>query len=119
LGAQFTEKEGERLISRAYNPVLSQPENKKRVDRLIKQIQSAAEAKLEASRYFMAKGTLEGWKGKLWKMEDFNPESDVGAPKPVHDAMNSLPPANAHMGRIIEDSTGKRYKSDGMRWAPM
>lgn len=77
LGAQFTEKEGERLISRAYNPALSEAENKKRVDRLITQIQSAAEAKLDASRYFMANGTLEGWKGKVWTMSDFNPDSDA------------------------------------------
>ena len=81
LGAQFTEKEGERLISRAYNPALPQAENKKRVDRLIAQIQSAAEAKLDASRYFMTHGTLDGWRGKLWKMEDFNPEKDAPAQK--------------------------------------
>lgn len=77
LGAQFTEKEGERLISRSYNPYLPQAENKKRVDRLITQIQSAAEAKLSASKYFQENGTLEGWTGKLWTMQDFNPEKDV------------------------------------------
>jgi hypothetical protein len=93
LGAQFTEKEGERLISRAYNPVLPQAENKKRVDRLIKQIQSAAEAKLDASRYFMANGTLEGWKGKTWTMKDFNPEADV-APKKAP-AQTRQPPQDA------------------------
>jgi hypothetical protein len=75
LGAQFTEKEGVRLIARAYNPKLGEAENAKRVDRLVNQITQAAEAKLDASRYFMANGTLDGWKGKLWTMGDFSPES--------------------------------------------
>jgi hypothetical protein len=81
LGAQFTEKEGERLISRAYNPALPQEENTKRVKRLFTQIKEAADAKLEASRYFMANGTLQGWKGKTWTMKDFDPEK--GDDKPV------------------------------------
>jgi len=81
LGAQFTEEEGKRLVARAYNPKLGEAENAKRVDRLINQIQQAAEAKLEASRYFMARGTLEGWKGKVWTMRDFNPDSDGQAKK--------------------------------------
>lgn len=75
LGAQFTEKEGARLIARAYNPRLGEVENKKRVDRLITQIEEAANAKLDASRHFMAHGTLEGWRGKVWTMKDFDPES--------------------------------------------
>lgn len=81
LGAQFTEKEGARLVARAYNPKLGEVENKKRVDRLINQIETAAKAKLDASRYFMAHGTLDGWKGKLWTMQDFNPEKGDDAPK--------------------------------------
>lgn len=39
LGAQFTEKEGERLIQRAYDPSQSQEENALRVNRLITQIE--------------------------------------------------------------------------------
>lgn len=74
LGAQFTNEEGKRLIARAYNPKLPEAENKKRVDRLISQISEAAESKLDASRYFMANGTLQGWKGKVWSMKDFDPE---------------------------------------------
>ena len=74
LGAQFTEREGQRLIERAYNPRLSEAENKKRVDRLMRQIQSAAEAKDEASRYYEENGTLSGWRGKLWRMDDFDPD---------------------------------------------
>jgi len=61
LGAQFTEKEGQRLISRAYNPRLDETENKKRVDRLIKSIEGAMQQKQDQARYFNEKGTLKGY----------------------------------------------------------
>lgn len=72
LGAQFTEREGERLIARAYNPALDEKENAKRVRRLITQISSSAEAKAEASRYYEENGTLAGWKGRLPSLSDFD-----------------------------------------------
>lgn len=77
LGAQFTEKEGERLIARAYNENLSEAENAKRVGRLIKQLGSAARAKQEAVDYFNENGTLEGFTGKVWTLADFEPEQSA------------------------------------------
>jgi hypothetical protein len=71
LGAQFTAKEGENLIARAYNPKLPQAENIKRINRLIGQIESAAEAKAAAAQYFEENGTLKGWKGKVYTSGDF------------------------------------------------
>ena len=80
LGAQFTEKEGERLIARVFNPRLSEAENAKRVDRLIKQIGDAAQAKLDAAQYFQQYGSLTGWKGRLPRLSDFDPDAkDSGA----------------------------------------
>lgn len=79
LGAQFTAQEGENLIKRAYNPVLSEAENAKRVSRLLEQIRSAAETKADAARYYEQHGTLKGWHGQLPKMSDFNVE-DRNAP---------------------------------------
>ena len=76
LGAQFTEKEGDRLIKRAYNPNLSEAENKKRVDRLLKQIKSAAISKQAAVDYFAEKGTLKGFKGKTYTKADFEDAID-------------------------------------------
>jgi hypothetical protein len=70
LGAQFTEREGDRLIARAYNPRLPESENKKRVDALIRQISTAAEAKASASRYYEENGTLSGWQGNLPSLGD-------------------------------------------------
>lgn len=75
LGAQFTEKEGERLIARAYNPTLPEVENRKRVARLRIQLNQAARAKESAVRYFEKHGTLKGWKGRLWSAHDFNPDN--------------------------------------------
>lgn len=74
LGAQFTEKEGERLIARVFNPRLSEEENKKRADRLIRQMESAAAAKLDAAQYFQQHGSLTGWQGKLPRLSDFDPD---------------------------------------------
>jgi hypothetical protein len=37
----------------------------------VQQIQSAADAKLSAAKYFQENGTLKGWQGKLMTKEDF------------------------------------------------
>ena len=89
LGAQFTEKEGERLIARAYNENLSETENAKRVGRLMKQLQSAAQAKQEAVDYFTEHGTLAGFKGKVWTLADFDPEIPASSDKEID--FNELP----------------------------
>jgi hypothetical protein len=65
LGAQFTEKEGERLIARAYNPLSSEKENARRVSNLIKQVKSVIEQKKRAAEYFEQNGTLKGFKGEI------------------------------------------------------
>ena len=73
LGAQFTEKEGERLIARAYNPNLSEQENSTRVGRLFTQLNQAFNNKKNAADYFAQHGTLDGWRGKLPSIADFDP----------------------------------------------
>ena len=73
LGAQFTEKEGERLIARAYNPNLPESENTIRVGRLLTQLKQAYATKADAAKYFEQHGTLQGWQGKLPTMADFDP----------------------------------------------
>ena len=71
LGAQFTEKEGERLIQRVFNPRLDEATNKARVKLLAEQIATAAAAKQEAGQYFDQNGTLQGYQGKLYTITDF------------------------------------------------
>lgn len=65
LGGQFSEREADRLIERAYNPRLSEQENKKRVDRLLGQLKEAYNAKVAAANYYEENGTLVGFKGQL------------------------------------------------------
>jgi len=86
LGAQFTEKEGQRLISRAYNPRLDEKENKKRVDRLIKSIEGAMQQKQDQARYFNEKGTLKGYQ--------FAPVSIESIERDAFDGSNSQPNVN-------------------------
>jgi hypothetical protein len=77
LGAQFTEKEGERLIARAYNPALSQKENARRGRLLQEQIFEAAKAKQDAVDYYNQNGTIFGWQGRMFNnTNDFLNEYD-------------------------------------------
>lgn len=81
LGAQFTEKEGERLIKRAYNPNLSEEENLKRVNRLLATMKIAIQKKNDAVAYYNEKGTLAGYDYTPITIKDFEdvlPETSVG-----------------------------------------
>lgn len=71
LGAQFTEKEGEKLIARAYNPSQSEEVNRERLTRLLNAIKGAAKAKAEAVSYFEENGTMRGFRGRIPTMSDF------------------------------------------------
>ena len=99
LGAQFTEKEGERLIARAYNPSQPESENAIRVGRLLNQLQQAYQAKQSAARYFETNGTLQGWQGKLPSIGDFD------MPEPSPNAVSQIPPQLPRMGNSGGRST--------------
>lgn len=64
LGAQFTEKEGARLIERAYNPRLAPGVNAVRVGRLLSMLRAAYNNKEAARQYYEANGTLQGFTGR-------------------------------------------------------
>lgn len=77
LGAQFTEKEGTRLIERAYNPKLSQVENARRLKLLQQQIFDAARNKQQAYNFYQQNGTIKGFAGTLYTktgqfLEEYN-----------------------------------------------
>jgi hypothetical protein len=63
LGAQFTEKEGERLISRAYDSRLSEEKNIARLERLFGAMREGLDARKDSAAYFEENGTLKGYKG--------------------------------------------------------
>ncbi len=63
LGAQFTEKEGERIFNNAYNDRLSPEENINRLDKIIGELHGGMQAKENMGDYFENKGTLTGYQG--------------------------------------------------------
>lgn len=76
LGAQFTEKEGERLIARAFNPALGEQENAVRVGRLLTQLRQGFDNKAAMARYYEENGTLRGFTGKIPSWNDFDAGGD-------------------------------------------
>ena len=71
LGAQFTEKEGERLIQRVYNPRLEEHINADRLDRLILSLRRGYMEKVRAAEYYAKNGTLFGYEGQVdWTIDD-------------------------------------------------
>ena len=72
LGAQFTEKEGERLISRAYDPKLPPQVNAARIRRLFSQMSVAAEQRKEMADYYEKNNySLAGYRGPQPNINDF------------------------------------------------
>lgn len=64
LGAQFTENEGNRLISRAFNPRLDEPENAARLKALLRSMDDIAAAKNTAWKYVQENGTMQGFRNE-------------------------------------------------------
>jgi hypothetical protein len=81
LGAQFTAKEGEQLIARAFNPKLGKDANRKRLMRLFTQMRLAAEQKQAMSSYFNENGTLQGYTGTVPTLADFYAVLDGSSPE--------------------------------------
>lgn len=77
LGAQFTEKEGERIMNAAYDPTLSPEANMKKIDLAIQELESSKLAKNAKAAHFEQNGTLQG----LAKQD--LPRSDAGQRKVV------------------------------------
>lgn len=67
LGAQFTEREGQRLVDAAYNSALSPEMNKRRIKRLQVMAESSYNAKRLLAEYASTYGTTQGW--ERWAME--------------------------------------------------
>ena len=62
LGAQFTEREGDRLVAAAFNSYLPEEMNIARLQRLYATIEEAARSKQDAINYFDENRTLQGYK---------------------------------------------------------
>ena len=71
LGGQFTEREGEKLIKRAYNPTLSREYNAKRLRILIEQMERAADMQDYRQKFAFTNGTMRGFDDELPTNADF------------------------------------------------
>ena len=95
LGAQFTAKEGERLISRAYNPALPPKQNASRLRKLFMQMEASAKQRDAMSSYFGKNGTLIGYEGKQPSINDF-----YGAIGDTSSESGNIPTWNPETGRF-------------------
>jgi hypothetical protein len=62
LGAQFTEKEGQMILDRSFNPRQTKEENIRRMKELLRSLEEQAIAQKKAMEYFSEKGTIKGFK---------------------------------------------------------
>lgn len=72
LGAQFTEKEGEMIMARAFNPNLPVDENVKRVRALAEMLKSNSQQNINKLNYFDQNGTLKGFRGNYLSADDIS-----------------------------------------------
>ena len=83
LGAQFTEREGDRLVAAAFNNLLDESRNVARLKRLYTTIEQAAQQKQEAIDYFNEQGTIRGFSVPVLDfdtiMDDMIQNTDYGA----------------------------------------
>lgn len=86
LGAQFAEKEGERIINVAFDPARSEEANKKALRDEIKKLDSRVKSFQERADHFGNKGTLKGYspsksvtKSTSFPMTVVNPETGMQA----------------------------------------
>ena len=71
LGGQFSEREGENLVKRSFNPALGEEENARRARRLLLVTQQMLQAKDKAAEFFRNnRGTLEGFVPPQFSIEE-------------------------------------------------
>jgi hypothetical protein len=117
LGGQFSEREGELLIQRAYNPLLSEAENIERLTQLINRIEKAENYKNDAARYYQENNTLAGFKPKKYGAEEFRSDLESFYEQDMNllddDALEREylnTDANSIYFQVLQKEVDKRYK---------
>lgn len=90
LGAQFTQKEGERLIERAYNRRLPPEKNAARVRRLAQLLEGRAQQLQSLNEYVRQNRTAAGWNGTLTSVDQMLDDLDQisgGSNSPINDEL--------------------------------
>jgi hypothetical protein len=78
LGAQFTEKEGERIMAASYNEKLSPEQNLKKIDAAIKEIETNAKNLEDKGRYYEENRDLKGYKApKVYSESSAKEETSI------------------------------------------
>ena len=103
LGGQFSEREGEQLIARAYNPALDEKENISRLKRLILQMKVGINARQKMIEHFDKHGTMKGYIGDRPSIQDF------------YNAMEGIQPGEQRGGFIFIGGD----PSDKGNWKPV
>lgn len=104
LGAQFTEKEGERLVARSYDPALQPAQNAARLKAMVMMLEGAAAAKEQMIEHFREKGTLSGFKRtNMPTAGDFERAMEAAAPLTKERRDSLAKPQNApQIGTIVD-----------------
>src|SRR5210317_266339 len=117
LGGQFSEREGELLIQRAYNPLLSEAENIERLTQLINRIEKAENYKNDAARYYQENNTLAEFKLKKYGAEEFRSDLESFYEQDMNilddDALEREylnTDANSIYFQVLQKEVDKRYK---------
>ena len=71
LGAQFTEKEGQRFVAAVFNVLLPEEQNQVRLGRLLAKTEATFLQREEQSQYFKEKGTLKGYEAPEYNFKNF------------------------------------------------
>jgi len=121
LGAQFTEKEGERLIARAYNPRLDPQVNARRLTLLMTMMDQAIQQKTSAAKYYEQNGTLRGWEGQLPTVQDFEQAlAQIDQEMGVGNSGNGQPGQGqqnpAASPQIVPGTTAINAQGDRIQW---
>jgi hypothetical protein len=109
LGSQFTQQEGERLISRIYNPRSEEKINALRLEWFVKQLKRAYLSKVDLARYYASHNqTLVGYEGTpFYSYTDFIPPPD--------EELQDEAPINQDPTDQMTDPETKRSLNEGFR----
>lgn len=122
LGAQFTEKEGERVLARAYDPKAPPEINEQKIRTLAEQLQKMANSKVAAAKYWEDNNnTLTGYRGtNEGSINDLYSTIDRAAPS--QNSGNAMA-ASAKMPKVGDVEDGHRFKggdpSKQENWEPV
>ena len=114
LGAQFAEREGEKLIQASFNSMLSEKKNIVRLKRMRAKILEMAKAKQKSYEYFIANdGDMSGYSGSTFVFDN-EKQMEAGA----DDVLNSLYTADAYKDFSDKEFTDyfKKATDDEQAW---